>query len=534
LLRQRLEARIAEPALCDLLLSWVRGFVWDGHTTHPVHAGVPQGSPISPLLANFFLSDLDLALEESGLKFIRYADDFLILSRERTDAESGLEIARERLDPLHLQFKTGKTAIAGFDDGFRFLGAFFLGGDVWIPWGPHDPHRRVLAVPCPMPRRLIDKWREPPSLTAMGRALRDARHRPVPPPHTEAVMESDAMAYLYVTEQRSVLRKIGNRLVVEKDEEILLDSPYHKLEAVLLFGSIQITTQAMTELLDAGIPVSLLSREGALRGSLDPPQGKNVLLRIAQFEVHRDPEKSLALARRAVAAKLANSAAVLQSFGDRDRAHDGQTEAALAHIEAAREKIVAATAIDALDGIEGPAARLYFDVLMMRNKSVFAWPGRVRHPATDPINALLSFGYTLVTNELAALVEISGLDSYVGCLHQLDYGRRSLALDLVEPYRAPLVDRLVLTVLNRRQFGPDDFEKAEHGGVYLQSAAARRFLAEYERWMLHGPSKTQKGFRDELRETVQSYAAALRAADPGVYEPFRFGALPEGGDDGGD
>ncbi len=92
----------------------------------------------------------------------------------------------------------------------------------------------------------------------------------------------------------------------------------------------------------------------------------------------------------------------------------------------------------------------------------------------------------------------------------------------------------MLTVLNRRQFGPEDFEKSDRGGIYLRSAAARRFLAEYERWMLHGPSKTQKGFRDALREAVQSYAAALRAADPGVYEPFRFGAVPEGGDDGGD
>ncbi len=197
--------------------------------------------------------------EGGGVK-LPSATRLLILSRERKDAESGLEIARERLDALHLRFKTEKTAIAGFDDGFRFLGAFFLGGDVWIPWGRHDQHRRVLAVPRPMPRGLIDKWREPPSLTAMGRALKDARHRPIRSPNTDSVMESDAMAYLYVTEQGSVLRKIGNRLVVEKDEEILLDSPYHKLEAVLLFGSIQITTQAMTELLDAGIPVSLLSR----------------------------------------------------------------------------------------------------------------------------------------------------------------------------------------------------------------------------------------------------------------------------------
>jgi CRISPR-associated protein Cas1 len=340
------------------------------------------------------------------------------------------------------------------------------------------------------------------------------------------------MAYLYLTEQGSVLRKIGNRLVVEKEDAILLDTPYHKLEAVLVFGNVQITTQAMAELLDVGIPVSLLSREGALRGSLDPPQGKNVLLRMAQFELHGHPEKSMQLARRAIDAKLANCAAVLGAFGDRECAQSAETRTALEHIAGAREKALAAETIDALDGIEGSAARAYFHALMERNKSAFAWQGRVRHPATDPINALLSFGYTLVTNELAALVETAGLDSYLGCLHQIDYGRRSLALDLVEPFRAPLVDRLVLTVLNRRQFERDDFEEAEGGGWYLQHAAAKRFLAEYERWMLHGPAKEKGiGFREALRESVRSYAGALRASDPAAYEPFLYREPREHGEE---
>lgn len=316
--------------------------------------------------------------------------------------------------------------------------------------------------------------------------------------------------------------------MVEKEGTILLDTPYHKLEAVLVFGNVQITTQAMAELLDDGISVSLLTREGALRGSLDPPQGKNVLLRVAQYETHRDPEKSMALARRAVDAKLAGAAAVLTSFGDRERIADEKTRAALEQIAAAREKVLTAATVEALDGIEGAAARVYFHALMERNKSVFAWPGRVRHPSTDPINALLSFGYTLVTNELAALVETTGMDSYLGCLHQLDYGRRSLALDLVEPFRAPLVDRLVLTVLNRRQFEPDDFETVRTGGMVLDPRASRRFLAEYERWMLHGPARGKEGgFREALRESVRSYAGAIRASDPALYEPFHLAAAEE-------
>jgi CRISPR-associated protein Cas1 len=534
LLRERLQSRIPQAALRDLLDGWIRGFFWDGHRTHPINAGIPQGSPISPLLANFFLSDFDLALEEAGLKLIRYADDFLILARDRSQATGGLEIARAHLDQLHLQLNDRKTVIASFEDGFHFLGAFFLGRDVWIPWGRHDPPRHVLAVPRPMPRALVETWLKPPAATAMAQAFKAARHRQAADPGKNTNPQEEAMAFLYLIEQGSVLRKIGDRLIVEKEDAILLDVPYHKLEAVLIFGNVQITTQAMAELLDAGIPVSLLNRHGVLRGSLQPPQGKNVLLRLAQFEVYRDPEKAMALARRTVGAKLANAAVVLSRFGEREEARSEATQAALAQLAESRERASSAATIEILDGIEGAAARLYFNVLMRRNKSGLTWPGRIRHPATDPINALLSFGYTLVTNELAAVAETAGLDSYLGCLHQLDYGRQSLALDLVEPFRAPLVDRLVLTVLNRRQFTHEDFEKGEGDGLYLEAAAARRFLTEYERWMLHEPAGgNREGFRGALRDSVRSYAAALRNSETSSYEPFLFepakGEAAEGG-----
>jgi CRISPR-associated protein Cas1 len=179
-------------------------------------------------------------------------------------------------------------------------------------------------------------------------------------------------------------------------------------------------------------------------------------------------------------------------------------------------------------------ARLYFDVLMRRNKSVFTWPGRQKHPATDPLNALLSFAYTLVGNELAGLLEGVGLDSYIGSLHQIDYGRRSLALDLVELFRAPLADRFVLTLLNRRQFSDADFEPSDKDGLYLRPDSCKRFLAEYEYWMLHAPvGKDAAGFRPVLRSTVEAFAAALRnsaAFQPWLYlqrEPDAPGTLKE-------
>jgi CRISPR-associated protein Cas1 len=286
---------------------------------------------------------------------------------------------------------------------------------------------------------------------------------------------------------------------------------------------LRLTTQAIAELLECGVRMNLLSRHGELRGSLDPAQGKNIPLRIAQFELHRDAERSLAMARTLVDAKIANSSRVLATFGSHEETRDPATAMALAELDKARQAAAVAATLEALNGAEGAAARLYFDTLMQRNKSAFTWPGRVKHPATDPINSLLSFVYTLVANELAGLAEALGLDSYLGSLHQLDYGRRSLALDLVELFRAPLADRLVLTMCNRNQFSDADFETVEGGALHLRPESSRRFFAEYERWMLHAQlGGADTGFRQVLRKTAEDYAAAVR--DAHAFTPFLYDA----------
>lgn len=524
-LRERLHARIRNSQLIDLLDGWIQASVWDGSSIKPLTAGIPQGSPISPLLANFYLEDFDLALENAGMKLIRYADDFLVLARDRQSAVNAIAIAANQLEKLQLILKQQKTHIASFDEGFRFLGALFSGADVWIPWERHTRQSRLLAMPHPMPASLVHRWLEPPEATAMAQALAAARHRPTKKTGTNATSaEDNDVAFLYLTQQGSVLRKIGNRLIVEKDETILLDVPYHKLEVVLLFGNIQVTTQAMAELLDVGIPIGLLSRSGELRGRLEPALGKNVPLRLAQFDLYHDAARSLTLARSLVAAKLTNSAQVLSSFGDREQIRSPESAVAVKQLLDASTTTASAPTLDVLNGIEGSMARLYFDVLMRRNKSVFTWPGRQKHPATDPLNALLSFAYTLVGNELAGLVEGVGLDSYIGSLHQINYGRRSLALDLVEIFRAPLADRFVLTLINRRQFSEADFEPSDKDGLYLRPESCKRFLGEYEYWMLHAPfgtiSKNAAGFRPVLRATVEAYAAALRNNTP--FQPWLY------------
>jgi CRISPR-associated protein Cas1 len=312
------------------------------------------------------------------------------------------------------------------------------------------------------------------------------------------------MPTLYIKEQRTVLRKRGGRLVVEKEGQKLLEIPLRTTSAVAIFGNVQVTTQALAELLDRDIPLALYTRNGRLKGHLAPEASRNIPLRIAHYRTALDEAASFPFAQRIVEAKIANSAALLREH--RANHPDPRLDAAIAQLRESHEHTRACTAHPALLGCEGAAARAYFEAFTLCNRSTLPFPGRVKHPATDPINALLSLGYSMVGNELRALAEGAGLEPYLGFLHRVDYGRASLALDLVEPFRAPLVDRLTLKLVNDRILREDDFARrvsgTESGSVILAPGAWERYLGHYE--------GAASELRAEMAAQVESLAASLR------------------------
>jgi len=540
LLLERLAGQQLGATVLGLLRQWVKGSVWDGSHVHALRIGIPQGSPISPLLANFFLEDFDRELEKSGRKLVRYADDFLVLSKTREEATQALLQTETLLAQAHLEIKQEKTRITDFAQGFQFLGALFQGDAIWVPWKHAHAKGRILFMAPPLPLDMRSRYELAPPKGALEVALEKAGTTAVAAAAPAPVSRSKAVAYLYLTEQGSILRKAGDRFLVEKDDEVLLDLPYHKLENVLLFGNIQVTTQALAELLEKGVNLSLFSRQGAFRGSLTPPRGKNIELRVGQFERYRDGPRALNIARAIIGAKIANGLAVLARYREKNEvsAEFGQR---VQTIQEASAACPSAADVAALDGFEGTAARGYFTALMEFNRSAMTWPGRMKHPATDPLNALLSLAYTLLMHELTALLEGAGLDPYLGFLHQVDYGRPSLALDLMEPFRHPVADRLVLTLVNRGVLDANDFRSGgDRPGVFLAPAAMKRFFAEYEGWMLarEAGAKPPEGsgapvprFRERLKEEVEKLAAALRSG--GEFEPYRFDAGPSGGEGAG-
>ncbi len=329
------------------------------------------------------------------------------------------------------------------------------------------------------------------------------------------------MATLYVTEQGAKLTRESRRLLVVRGDETLLDVPTIKVERVLIFGYCQITTQALELLLNEGIPTAFLSMEGRLKGTLEPTKSKNIPLRVAQYETCRQPDFCLTMAKRIVAGKVKNQSRLVQRFAhNRPELDFAQVQADLARLHS---EVDHKTAAGGLLGIEGHATAVYFDAFRQMFQQL-SFERRTRRPPTDPVNSLLSLGYTMLANEYLSAVAAVGLDPHLGYFHCVSYGRPSLALDLCEELRHPLVDMLTLDLVNRAILKEDDFNQ-EQGGFMLKPEARKRYFAKYERRMTirfkHPRTGQTTNVRSIIRDQALAMAHAIQEKKP--YEPYYIG-----------
>ncbi len=330
------------------------------------------------------------------------------------------------------------------------------------------------------------------------------------------------MANLYLTEQGSVLCKTGDRLLVKKDNEILLDVPCSKIEAVLIFGNVHFTTQAVHELFKHGIEMALLTRSGRLIGQLTSPSTKNIELRIEQFKKHDDNVFKLNLSRAFVSGKINNGLNVIRAFSYNHP--EIRVDEEIAQLSISLKNITLTEDVAKLRGIEGFAARTYFNGFRKMMLGEFTFEERRRHPSTDPVNALLSFGYTLIFNEISSLLDGLGLDPYLGYFHAVEYGRASLASDIQEEFR-PIVDRFTLNLINNRILKNEDFFKNPKGeDVYLKRDAMKKYFVEYENNLNHEFKHAETGKNTTLRKCFRIQAEKLAGCIKGCaeYTPFRL------------
>lgn len=290
---------------------------------------------------------------------------------------------------------------------------------------------------------------------------------------------------LYVTSEGASLRKDGENIVAEIEGSERSRVPLHMLGSVIVFGAIFVSPPLIQALAGGGIPLVLLDRAGRFQARVEGPVSGNVLLRRAQYRASETPDE---IVRSFVSAKIANQRAVLQRSlrdhgADSPPGNRARIEAAVDRLGQILRRVAhLKEGVEVLRGAEGEAAQNYFavfDHLIRASDPEIRFRGRSRRPPLDPVNALLSFLYTLLTHDCRSAAEGVGLDPAVGFLHRDRPGRPSLALDLMEELRPVLADRLALSLLNRRQLRARDFETRDGGAVLLSDEGRKTVLTAW-------------------------------------------------------
>lgn len=333
---------------------------------------------------------------------------------------------------------------------------------------------------------------------------------------------------LFVRTQGAYVFHDGESVVVRVEGEEKLRAPVHLLGGIVCFGNVAVSSPLLGLCGERGVTVSLLSENGRFQARIQTQVRGNVLLRRAQYRQVDDPAARLDLARGFVLGKIANARAVLQRAArDHGEKGDGaRLEAAVTRLARELDAARRESDLERLRGIEGDAARTYFEALdaaITAQKKAFFVRGRSRRPPMDNFNALISFIYTVLVHDAESALEAVGLDPQVGFLHAERPGRPSLALDLIEEFRPFFADRLALSLINLRQVQESGFHTTESGGVTMDDDTRKTVLTAYQK------RKQEELAHPFLEETMAAgllpYAQALLLArhlrgDLDGYPPF--------------
>jgi CRISPR-associated protein Cas1 len=294
---------------------------------------------------------------------------------------------------------------------------------------------------------------------------------------------------LYVFTQGAYVHLDGDTVRVDLKDERLKQTPLHHLGAIVTFGLVTVSPYLMHRCAEDGRAVTFMDVNGRFLARVEGATSGNVLLRKAQYETHRDESAAAAVARCIVAGKLQNCRGVLNR-AIREAGEGQRAKEAVAALSRAAEAVAGqlksleeARSLDAVRGAEGHGSAAYFeafDSLITQQRTDFRFDSRSRRPPKDRVNALLSFLYALLVNDCRAACEGVGLDPQFGFLHAIRPGRPALALDLMEEFRAPFADRLALTLINRKQIGPEDFRERPGGAVLLNEDGRKKVVVAYQ------------------------------------------------------
>ncbi|RME28475.1 MAG: CRISPR-associated endonuclease Cas1, partial [Deltaproteobacteria bacterium] len=457
-LRHRLEAWFGEDPVVEQLMAWVQAPIRFGGHTIRRERGLPQGTVVSPVLANLYLDAFDEALAAQGMRLVRYADDFVVLCRSREQAEAARARVADELSRLELSLHPDKTEVRSFDQGFDFLGSIFCRSLVF-----DAPARRrgrgpeviedldSLRSDASALRALADSVDWLRELTAEGPAVRVERRW-----HPPARRPSPQRRRVVVVDHRAVLSGRRRGLWIERPDQRPKLIDWGAIDSILIVGGQRIRQSVIQRAMRERVAISFHRRDGRPTGLLlpeglraPPPTTRR------QWRWVEESPQVLAVARALIEAKVQNTRLLLRRQG-------GHFDEALRKLKLINQAVQRAESAGRLRSLEGQAAHTWFSCWPDLLPDGFAWPGRSGRGAADPVNAMLNLLYSLLYRRcwLAALA--SGLDPFCGVLHQGEGRYAALAADLQEPFRF-LADRVVLCLLHKGQVRPADFHHPTKG-----------------------------------------------------------------------
>lgn len=331
------------------------------------------------------------------------------------------------------------------------------------------------------------------------------------------------MSFLYLTQNDVSVKTQEARVIVTQKDGMTTSIPLNKLEGIVVMSRVNISTPCIQVLLKEGIPLTWLSSKGLYFGRLESTRHVNIVRQRKQFLLSSDLEFRLNIAKQIIYAKIHNQRVVIQRYNR--HVCDQSIGEDLTKLKIYRNKVYSAKTINELIGFEGVAASVYFKALSKLVTDEFKFEKRTKRPPKDPFNSLLSFGYTLLLYDMYTAITNRGLHPYAAFIHQDRNHHPALASDLMEEWRAVIVDSLVMKLVQRHMIHADDFEIADNGGVFVKRALRNDFVKEYEKKM-HAEIQYATGlkerisYRKALQKQVELFSRAIEKESAEDYIPI--------------
>ena len=525
ILLKELTRLIKDPGILHLIDLWLKNEAVEQNIHYCFFKGIPQGSPLSPLLANLYLDTLDEELLDKNLKLVRFADDFIILAKNRDSAQEALEITEDVLEALKLELHKGKTRLVSFAQGFRFLGVQFIRSlafklskkskektqaiqDTARPEGVMEQAFKEVGI-------LPNHSKKPEETFDQLSLHPDELQETIPSGH------NPRLRTLYLFRHDYILCKESERFVIKQKGKVIQEIPAIKIDQIMVFGNGQITTQAMHFCLRERIPIFLLSGHGRFYGVIDSFDTEPILLHRDQFRRASDPDFCLSIAKAFVKGKIANCKTVLLRYARKRFAPE--LKAGAMKLKSSLARISNVKSLDELRGIEGNAAKAYFSAIANTIGQEWNFKTRQRQPPPDPVNSLLSYGYTLLFYNVYSLLRARGLNPHVGFLHPMRRGHPALVSDVMEEFRAIVVDVVVLNLVLNNRINLQEFSCSGFKGCLLSKEARKKFIRAFENKLnsslKHPISGLNLDYRRCIEYQARHLARTIRGLEP-KYNPL--------------